>query len=159
LFTRVNEIIDRAACPCKEKTVFVFLKELRRIRVTPLDSSSTKASIAQMLDQLKLFDEAKTHGDISVDQSRRSQCSMCWLDGKGIVEKAIRRVSEYFDGLCLDCMVRTKAVMLDHNTDQDYWFHHRWEESYDRDCRIAHGEPTWYFSFMGRKEKRGLIAE
>lgn len=42
---------------------------------------------------------------------------------------------------------------------QDYWFHHLWKESYDRKCRISHGDPTWYFSFMGRKEKRGLIAE
>jgi hypothetical protein len=25
-----------------------------------------------------------------------------------------------------------------------------------RQSRSQHGEPTWYFSFMGRKEKRGL---
>ncbi|RHZ68423.1 hypothetical protein CDV55_104637 [Aspergillus turcosus] len=159
LFTRVNEIIDRAGCACKEKTVFDFLKELRRIRVSPLDSSSTKASIAEMLDRLQQFNGANTRGDTSVNQSRQSQCSICWLNGTDIVEKAIERVSKYFDGLCLDCMDRTKDLKVDRNKDQDYWFHHLWQESYDRKCRISHGEPTWYFSFMGRKEKRGLIAE
>ncbi|KAF7174156.1 hypothetical protein CNMCM6106_008289 [Aspergillus hiratsukae] len=159
LFTRVNEIIDEATCACKEKTVFDFLKELRRIRVSPLDSSSTKASIAEMLDRLQQFNAVNTRAHTSVSQSRQRLCLHCRLNGKVIVEEAIERVSKYFDGLCLDCMERTKDLKVDRNKDQDYWFHHLWKESYDRKCRLSHGEPTWYFSFMGRKEKRGLIAE
>ncbi|KAF4228820.1 hypothetical protein CNMCM8980_005580 [Aspergillus fumigatiaffinis] len=165
LFKRVNEIIDRATCDCKEQTIFDFLKELRRIDVSPLDLSSNKASVAQMLARLRQYDETKTRShalsstDTSVNQSRQSWCSVFWLDGKTIVRQAIARVSGYFDGLCLDCMDRTKDLQVERSKDQDYWFHNQWEKFYDRDCRISHGEPTWYFSFMGRKEKRGLIAE
>ncbi|GIJ87135.1 hypothetical protein Asppvi_006039 [Aspergillus pseudoviridinutans] len=165
LFNRVNEISDRATCACKEQTVFDFLKELRRIGVSPLDLSSTKASVAGMLDRLRQYDgtNVRSHGpssnDTSLNQSRQRRCSVCWLDGGTIVQKAIGRVSSYFDGLCLDCMDRTKDLRVEGNKDQDYWLHNEWKESYDRCCRISHGEPTWYFSFMGRKEKRGLIAE
>ncbi|KAF7162844.1 hypothetical protein CNMCM5623_007966 [Aspergillus felis] len=165
LFKRVNEIIDRATCACKEQTFFDFLKELRRIDVSPLDLSSTKASVAEMLDRLRQYDgkNTRSHGpssnDTSLNQSRQRPCSVCWLDGDTIVQQAIGRVSSYFDGLCLDCTDRTKDLRIEGNKDQDYWFHNEWKESYDRRCRISHGEPTWYFSFMGRKEKRGLIAE
>jgi len=34
--------------------------------------------------------------------------------------------------------------------DQDYWDHDK-ERNWDYGCRIRHGQPTWYFSFMGRK--------
>ncbi|GIC86439.1 uncharacterized protein Aud_002811 [Aspergillus udagawae] len=165
LFKRVNEIIDSATCACKEQTVFDFLKTLRRIHVSPLDLDSTKASAAEMLDRLRQYDGTNTRSqgpslnDTSLDHSRQRPCSVCWLDGHTIVRQAVRRVSSYFDGLCLDCMDRTKDLRVKGNTDQDYWFHNEWKESYDSNCRISHGEPTWYFSFMGRKEKRGLIAE
>lgn len=40
--------------------------------------------------------------------------------------------------------------------DFDYW-HHADRGIYDRACRVKHGQPTWYFSFMGRKEKMDLF--
>ncbi|RHZ63233.1 uncharacterized protein CDV56_107643 [Aspergillus thermomutatus] len=165
LFNRVNQIVDVATCACKERTVFDYLKELQRIEVSPLDMSSTKASVADMLDRLGQYDGAKTRAhavssnDTSGIQSRQSPCFECRLDGKVIVQRAISRVASYFDGLCLDCMDRTKGLRVEGNKDDDYWSHNAWKDSYDRDCRISHNEPTWYFSFMGRKEKRGLIAE
>jgi hypothetical protein len=128
LFKRVNEIIDRATCDCKEQTIFDFLKELRRIDVSPLDVSSTKASVAQMLDRLRQYDETKTRSfalssnDTSVNQSRHSPCSVCWLDGKTIVRQAIARVSSYFDGLCLNCMDRTKDLRVERSKDQAIGF-------------------------------------
>lgn len=42
------------------------------------------------------------------------------------------------------------------NEDKDYWTHAT-RGVYDNDCRISHGQPTWYFSFMGRKEKMDLF--
>jgi hypothetical protein len=38
------------------------------------------------------------------------------------------------------------------NEDSDYWTHTD-PRVYDEHCRISHGQPTWYWSFMGRKEK------
>lgn len=37
--------------------------------------------------------------------------------------------------------------------DGDYWVHAKPNVHWDHKCRIKHGEPTWYYSFMGRKEK------
>jgi hypothetical protein len=36
--------------------------------------------------------------------------------------------------------------------DTDYWEHDRIRD-WSRQCRIKHGQSTWYFSFMGRKAK------
>jgi hypothetical protein len=36
------------------------------------------------------------------------------------------------------------------DVDADYWTHAR-QENWDAGCPIRHGQPTWYFSFMGRK--------
>jgi hypothetical protein len=42
------------------------------------------------------------------------------------------------------------------NEDSDYWTHAD-PRVYDAHCRIKHGQPTWYFSFMGRKERMDLF--
>jgi hypothetical protein len=40
--------------------------------------------------------------------------------------------------------------------DHDYWNHSNpgFGQSRYRNCRITHGSSTWYFSFMGRKERQ-----
>jgi hypothetical protein len=47
------------------------------------------------------------------------------------------------------CSSKTK-----NDEDRQYW---NWSQTgryaYNTHCRIKHGQPTWYFSFMGRKEK------
>lgn len=50
-----------------------------------------------------------------------------------------------------DCM-RASSIEAE---DEDYWRHA--ETGYYRSrgiCRVSHGQPTWYFSFMGRKERQ-----
>ena len=37
--------------------------------------------------------------------------------------------------------------------DEDYWKHTKLDIPWDAGCRISHDQPTWYFSFMGRKAK------
>jgi len=39
------------------------------------------------------------------------------------------------------------------DSDEDYWAHARPQYAWDSECRVDHGQPTWYFSFMGRREK------
>ncbi|KAI0871490.1 hypothetical protein GGS24DRAFT_503766 [Hypoxylon argillaceum] len=63
------------------------------------------------------------------------------------VLSASKRVRRNFGGLCLDCMHKFKTYG-DHS---DYFMHDR-HGHYDRGCRVKHGQPTWYFSYMGRKE-------
>lgn len=37
--------------------------------------------------------------------------------------------------------------------DDDYWRHNE-PGAWGDKCRIQHGQSTWYFSFMGRREDR-----
>lgn len=59
------------------------------------------------------------------------------------------RMDDSFKGLCLDCFTRTKFD--GEGEDEDYWNHcHNFE--FDYGCTVKHGQPTWYFSYMGRPE-------
>lgn len=40
------------------------------------------------------------------------------------------------------------------NKDTDYWHHADRFVKWDEGCRIRHDQPTWYFSFMGRRTKQ-----
>ncbi len=37
--------------------------------------------------------------------------------------------------------------------DEDYWKHTDLGKAWDDGCRIRHKQPSWYFSFIGRKSK------
>lgn len=39
------------------------------------------------------------------------------------------------------------------DADEDYWNHAEDGVAWDEDCRISHGQPSWYFSFLGRRQK------
>lgn len=58
-----------------------------------------------------------------------------------------RRMDDSFKGLCLDCLTKTKFE----SEDDDYWKHCR-NFVFDNGCTVRHGQPTWYFSYMGRPE-------
>ncbi|KAI1115021.1 hypothetical protein F5Y14DRAFT_450380 [Nemania sp. NC0429] len=66
---------------------------------------------------------------------------------EGVLD-ASERVRGNFGGLCLDCMHKFKNGGDD---DDDYFAHDR-PGNHDRGCRVRHGQPTWYFSYMGRRE-------
>ena len=104
----------------------------------------SKKEIREILEQLNGFRY----------KPAESACStFCQRDYEGEVGKAISYVRGYFDGLCLDCMDKTNAKTADF--DSDYWHHNDLkEDEWHEGCREKHGEPTWYFSFMGRREDR-----
>lgn len=59
----------------------------------------------------------------------------------------------YFDGLCLDCLNKSQSKLADEH--EDYWAHENLrEQDYVKGCRVEHRQPTWYYSFMGRKEDK-----
>lgn len=39
------------------------------------------------------------------------------------------------------------------DADEDYWKHSKLGVHWDQGCRIRHQQPTWYFSFLGRRMK------
>ncbi|PLB49793.1 hypothetical protein P170DRAFT_510254 [Aspergillus steynii IBT 23096] len=142
-------LLDAARCNCKEMTFYNFHKELRRIKVYPPEEHMASSSIDGLLQRLKSFDSSR----MTQSKDKASLCQFCAKDWKETVCDVIPTVGKYFDGQCLDCLENSK------NTDQEYWSLHLDSGRYDEECRITHGEPAHYFSFMGRREKRGLIAD
>ena len=89
-------------------------------------------------------------------EAKAGACGTCRKDYKGQVKRTQEFVEDYFDGLCLDCLNRSKPKLRD--VDMDYWRHHELKENqWIRGCRFPHKQPTWYFSFNGRKEERDRL--
>ncbi len=84
-----------------------------------------------------------------------SACSSCRLDYERIVQDGKVKTEKYFEGLCLDCMDASKAD----DEDRDYWSHGTPKEhEFVYGCRAKrHSQPTWYFSYMGRKHRRDKL--
>lgn len=132
-----------AKCSCKEKTLFGYEKALYEIHVWPLESEASRNSVHTLAERLEKFRYEVEPGS----------CKDCTLDYESITMSAHRYALGYFDGLCLDCMDNSKSKTKTDET--DYWYQDDSDEwGWDSGCRISHGQPTWYFSFMGRKEAR-----
>ncbi|BCR98421.1 uncharacterized protein AKAW2_40104S [Aspergillus luchuensis] len=158
LFETLGNLANDGKCSCKELTTFEYLREMARIHVWPLEDCMKAESINQMLERLRLFDATKMRKLTDPLSGKVRPCYYCNTSWDAIVLRAAKTVAEYFDGLCLDCMDISKDLRSYGDRDADYWEHNELE-MWDTDCRIRHGEPTWYFSFMGRREKRGLIGD
>jgi len=77
-------------------------------------------------------------------------CASCSSNCQPAKIQAVRsKILSDFDGLCLDCM-DLSLPKIDGDVDRDYWEHDK-NRIWDVDCRISHSQPTWYFSFMGRR--------
>ena len=83
-------------------------------------------------------------------EAKKNACRLCRKDYKKVVKDAQIKTKNYLDGLCLDCMDESNPVT--ENADTDYWNHNTLAASNFVRCRSKHNEPTWYFSFMGRRE-------
>ncbi|KAF2100794.1 hypothetical protein NA57DRAFT_54866 [Rhizodiscina lignyota] len=145
-----------ASCKCKAETTHNYEKTLIDLEVWPMHPWGFKDSIHTLLHCLRKFEYDPLCGRDAADV-----CMGCMHgDYKASVMQITEKVTCYFDGLCLDCMDRSKHKTRDE--DQDYWSHHshgilRKFGRSDGGCRISHGNPTWYHSFMGREEKKNVV--
>ena len=137
LFSPVSAFL-RMTCKCKEKSLFAYNLGLSKTGIWPLQDHYKK-SIRQVLDSPGFEDFHCVIPD--------NACFRCTsiLQPDNITKIRHNLLCD-FDGLCLDCAKMTKT----RNVDDDYWLHDA-ARKWDEDCRIRHGQPTWYFSFMGRK--------
>ena len=100
-----------------------------------------RTSMTKILERLKNFSF----------KARATACAFCGQNYKDVIDDVIARVGEYFDGLCLDCLDRSKPKTGDSHL--DYWRHLKVKENeWVYGCRFIHRQPTWYFSFNGRQE-------
>ena len=79
--------------------------------------------------------------------ARTSLCTSSTSVWSNVARKTPNKFHEYFNGLCLDCMKNHL------NEDSEYWRKDARDSDDENDgsYRIFHGEPTWYFSFLGRQ--------
>ena len=138
----------KAKYACRKETLYDYQNHLFDIGVWPLETIFMKTYMTEILQNLTKFEyEAKS-----------SACGECRRDYKGMVKRIRERVLKYFDGLCLDCLDRSKSKLND--ADADYWCHATLKEhEWVRGCRFPHKQPTWYFSFNGRKEDRDRLVK
>jgi hypothetical protein len=125
-------------CDCKEKSLFAYNKGLSKTGIWPLHEHYKK-SIQEVLT---------SPGFLRFDCKIPDNACMTCRSKLSVtaIEKIRCELTSNFNGLCLDCMNLTKSGDVDY----DYW-EHDFERKWDLGCRISHSQPTWYFSFMGRK--------
>ncbi|KAI4235172.1 MAG: hypothetical protein LQ349_003337 [Xanthoria aureola] len=140
-----NDKLLKARCTCKEKTLWGYEKALTVCGAWPLERVVQDLSMYGILSRLSRFTYPLP----------ASACSSCHLDYEKIVQDGKVKTEKYFEGLCLDCMDASKADDEDH----DYWSHGTPKEhDFVYGCRAKrHSQPTWYFSYMGRKQRRDKL--
>ncbi|KAI4629172.1 uncharacterized protein J4E87_003433 [Alternaria ethzedia] len=148
LYSRVGRILrsETSLCSCWDATIGRYQLALTKCDAWPVDDVLNYSSIGQVVRRLKAFDYAYT-----------AKCNRCRsIDWESTVLKAMSNTLGYFNGMCLDCMDRSKP--RGDNLDDEYEKHNqsvggRW----DTKCRIKHGQPTWYISWLGRPDLREKI--
>lgn len=173
LYNPIEALLE-SNCECKANTLFAYEKALYNTRAWPLEKAFLRESVNGLLRRLESFAWTTAAGDLARDVSATkstvsvTNCTSCQQDFARVVREAVKTTREYFDGLCLgnacafpsatldltastDCMSMSNPKFGD--SDSDYWHHNMPRFAWDSNCSITHGQPTWYFSFMGRKEK------
>jgi hypothetical protein len=139
LFEPISKFLA-ANCACKAESLLSYCTGISRSGIW--SDSHHKKSIREIIDHPSLV-----NFDCEIPPNACGGCKTR-LAPVGI-EKLRKEVKADFNGLCLDCMDRTKPKYG--TTDRDYWEHDRIQD-WSRGCRFRHGQTTWYFSYMGRRE-------
>lgn len=141
LWQPITRLLTQADCNCRKITLYDYEKSLTKLSIWPLEKAWREHSASFILHCLDRFNWEPESKD----------CTSCSLGYNQAVRSAVKWTENYFHGLCLDCMETSKNKLLD----EEYYTHNE-RRNWSRDCRITHGEPSWYFSFMGRKAKKGI---
>ncbi|KAL8707728.1 MAG: hypothetical protein Q9220_007308 [cf. Caloplaca sp. 1 TL-2023] len=138
---RPNDKLLQAFCPCRKETLYDYEKALTDIQVWPLEKVAQHTAIQTIIKRLHAF----------IYAAKSTGCRTCRMDFSNMVSSAGSLTHRYFDGLCLDCMDRSKSK----DEDGDYWIHQDFNEMDHIKCvRGLHIQSTWYFSYMGRRQRR-----
>jgi len=134
-------------CLCRKATEFDYLDELITREVFPIDDYTGRTSINELLSRLAGFSH----------KCAARHCSHCDIDWVRVVNDAVETTRKYNQGLCLDCMDRSRV----RDDDADYWRKMGADSNgkWDAHCRMDHGEPTWYVSWLGRTEHRQKLLD
>ncbi|KAH8601720.1 hypothetical protein B0O99DRAFT_588906 [Bisporella sp. PMI_857] len=140
------DALSDAKCDCSAEVLKRYIRSLKKTGLWPMELLHKK-SIEEILNSPGFLEFECTLPDAA--------CTRCTsLCSPSYISSARAKIANDFDGLCLDCMDLSRPK-VDGNADMDYWYHDT-TRVWDRDCRISHKQPTWYFSFMGREQEMKL---
>ncbi|KAK4546193.1 hypothetical protein LTR36_002330 [Oleoguttula mirabilis] len=145
LYNPIDALLKRARCRCKANVLYAFEQGLANTGAWPLEAAFLSNSVERVLKMLEGFPGPQAF----VPQTCGAQ--FCSFDFAHVVGNAKMECKRYFDGLCLDCMNASHPKLGD--ADEDYWAHSKLGVHWDQGCRIRHQQPSWYFSFLGRRQK------
>ncbi|KAH9906128.1 hypothetical protein F4778DRAFT_801419, partial [Xylariomycetidae sp. FL2044] len=141
--------------------------EFEPVRISGLENGASEGSendITPHTEGLSLSSSGETAGE---SRYTSGMCSNC--ESSGVTSRARERTErgvhgavsailhgglirerkrDAFDGLCLGCFQKFKFG----DPDSDYWKHAK-NRRWDTGCGVYHGQPSWYFSFFGRREE------
>ncbi|KAF2809659.1 uncharacterized protein BDZ99DRAFT_463435 [Mytilinidion resinicola] len=134
------------SCDCWKVTISEYLSELVNLNVFPLEDFTLRTSICEITQRIRQFKH----------QSAAPDCADCNINWIGVVFGGVRATEAYFDGLCLDCMDRSRVK----DGDKNHWLQcGAVDKRWDSRCRIKHGEPTWYASWLGRNDHKQKLLD
>ncbi|PQE10016.1 BTB POZ fold protein [Rutstroemia sp. NJR-2017a BVV2] len=136
LFAPIDQFLRRS-CTCKEATLFAYCQGLSKTGIWPLEYHMKKPC-QQILDSFK-------HFACDVTENTCDGCEYLLQDTS--IHEIHKTIQEHFEGLCLDCMDLSKGT----SEDTKKYLRRDVFREYDSECRVSHGQPTWYWSYMGRK--------
>jgi len=123
-------------CPCHKDGLVAYKIALGKTGVWPLedvmhgkDAKSISDILKSIVAKFKYYPPNRT-------------CRLCSTDiTNRIIKPAITRVRKNFEGLCIDC--------IKNPVDREGR-----ESGYDKHCRIEHGQPTWWFSWLSSEKRK-----
>ncbi|CZR57053.1 uncharacterized protein PAC_06942 [Phialocephala subalpina] len=141
----INREFLNASCRCRKDGLFEYETALDRTGVWPLEEvlhGKDAISLQDVLDGLVRFQYHPPNG----------HCHLCASDlTTTTVAAAIKNCTNNFDGLCLDCIDKPRR----RDWDADHYKHRGYKSKnirFDKGCRFPHGEPTWWFSWIARRQ-------
>ena len=133
----------RKNCPCWRAVTTQFLGELILFEAWPLDDVFPRWSVMEILGRLQNF---QFHFSPCCNRCR----NMDWVT---IVKQAVQDTIADFQGLCIDCMDRSKNKKEEPGA--SYWAANRNAlGQWDSQCRVKHKYSTWMFSWCGRADHK-----
>lgn len=140
LFDPIDNAL-KLTCPCKDASLVSWCKALSKSGIWPLADHDTK-SVRDILQH-----PGTIHFRCVLPAEACEACKANFQPSK--ISRARDGSLTTFDGMCLDCMARSKGGQ--NGTNRSYWVHDT-QRQWDTNCRINHGQATWFFSFLGKKK-------
>ena len=144
LWRRKLKMLRGGKCPNQAEYIQAYEVALVNLKCWPLFEYFTgknQKSISAILMSLSHFPpmgKGNTHG----------VCWSCPTDWKIEVQGAISHTSDYFDGLCIDCM--EMSGNLKHRDEEEikgHWAAWAKSDVWNHACRAKHGESSWFHSW------------